>query len=309
MDLSHAVYRTVCMNKEQITQNPNFVNHIVVSQILGFANKFGASKKNRMVVAMDSPSWRIQYYDINKAKFPEMAEMKYKGGRVKDGSIDWNLVFEKVDEVAVALQNYSDFHIMKVAGAEADDIISVLTRKFKPTEIIWICASDKDFIQEQDEPQVNIYDPIKQTFKPKHDVELFKKIHTIIGDDSDNIPAIKPRTKEKTAIKLLPELDTLLKTDPVMRAKWEFNENLIIFDKIPENVRESILDEYSKMGYNYNGLKLLSEFSKMKLTKHSEDINKFKLADGAVKTKLNQFFITAKKNKEASDRSLEDFFN
>lgn len=308
MDLSHALHRCTYMNKEEIKANPDFLTHILTSQVLSFADKFGASKTNKMVVCMDSTSWRKEYYDINKVQFPEMREMTYKGNRIKDPSIDWPVVYGRCDAITEVLKNYSDFYVMKVKGAEADDVIAILTKKFAPTETIWIPSGDKDFVQLQAH-NVHQFDPIKKCFKPEQDVEMFKKIHCIAGDTGDNIPAIKPRTKEKTAIKMLKDLDTLLQTNPEMRAKYKFNQDLILFENIPDWVEKNILDEYDKQGYTYNGMKLLTEFTKLKLVKHAEDINKFRLVDVELKTKLNQFFIQAKANQSLTERNLEDFFS
>lgn len=308
-DLSHAVFRTLMMNKDQVRENYNFLTHLIISQILSFSNKLGASKQNQLVIAMDSPNtWRKKYYEQNKVKFPEMREMTYKGNRTKDDTLNWELIYEKIDKVGDVLKANSDFYVMKVAEAEADDIIAVLANEYKHREHIWIAASDKDFIQLQDET-VHIFDPLKQAFKPEQNVELFKKIHTIIGDKSDNIPAIKPRVQEKTALKMIKDLDILLKTNPEMREHYEFNQNLILFDYIPNEIKTSILMEYQNQNHSYNGMKLLSEFTKLGLTKHCEDINRFKLSEQPVKTKLNQFYIELEKANLNADRSLEEFFS
>lgn len=308
-DFSHAMHRTLRMNKEQVIQNYDFLSHLLLSQVTSFISKLGASKHNKFVIAVDSTSWRKDYYAQNKQQFPEMREMTYKGNRVKDTDIDWTKVYNICNDICDVLKKYSDIYVVKVDGAEADDIIAVLTQEFKSKENIWIASGDKDFIQLQDHPVVSIYDPLKHAFKPEQNVEMFKKIHTIIGDKSDNIPAIKPRVQEKTALKMLKDLDTLLATNPTMKAKYEFNEHLILFEHIPVDIREKIIEEYNNQCYSYNGMKLLGEFSRLKLNKFSEDINKFKLVDFEVKTKLNQFFVQKQKDKDMAERSLEDFFS
>ena len=309
VDTSHAIFRTLMMNKEQVKENPEFLSHLLISQILGFASKLGASKQNKLVLAIDSTSWRKQYYEDNKKQFPEMQAMTYKGNRVKDQTIDWESVFTVIDATLTVIKNFTDFYVVKVEDAEADDIIAVLTQEYACKETIWIASSDKDFIQLQNTPRVNIYDPLKQAFKPDQNVEMFKKIHTMIGDASDNIPAIKSRLGEKTALKILKDLDTLLATNPDMRAHYQFNEHLILFEHIPDEIRNKIIDEFKNQTYDYNGMKLLTEFTKLKLVKYTEDINRFKLSENEVKTKLNQHFIENATNTEMSNRNLEDFFS
>lgn len=307
IDGSHALHRTLAMNKDKIAEQPEFIAHLFINQILAFSNKLGGSNKNRVVICFDSPSWRKKYYVENRPK--DYGQETYKGNRVKDDTVDWKKIFELVDQVAYCLKNYSDFDVMKVEESEADDIIAVLTNKYKDREIIWIASSDKDFIQLQDTPRVNIFDPLKQQFKPSIDKDFYKKIHIMIGDAGDNIKAIKERLGEKTAVKLVNELDILLQTNPSMRERYEFNKNLIDFDCIPSYINERIVNEFETKQGSFNALELMKQFRNLKLVNHTENINKFKLSDIDVETKLNSYFKKLEKDIETSKSSLEDFFS
>lgn len=307
IDGSHALHRTLAMNKDKVAEQPEFIAHLFINQILAFSNKLGGSNKNRVVICFDSPSWRKKYYVENRPK--DYGQETYKGNRVKDDTVDWKKIFELVDQVAYCLKNYSDFDVMKVEESEADDIIAVLTNKYKDREIIWIASSDKDFIQLQDTPRVNIFDPLKQQFKPSIDKDFYKKIHIMIGDAGDNIKAIKERLGEKTAVKLVNELDILLQTNPSMRERYEFNKNLIDFDCIPEKIQNLIICEFNKTQGSFNALQLMKFFKELKLVQHAENINKFKLSDIDVETKLNSYFKKLEKDIETSKSSLEDFFS
>jgi hypothetical protein len=307
IDGSHALYRTLIINKDAVKETPEFIAHLFISQILAFSTKLGGSKLNKVVLCMDSSSWRKQYYIDNRPK--DYGIDTYKGQRVKDASIDWTSVFDYVNQVTDALKANSDFKVMRVKEAEADDIIAVLTKAYRDTETIWIASSDKDFVQLQDTPNVNIYDPLKQNFKPTVDKEYFKQIHIMIGDASDNIRAIKERLGEKTAIKILKELPILLQTSPSMREKYEFNKNLIDFDCIPCYINDRIIDEYNNLSGKFNAMELIKDFRTLKLVQHTENINKFKLSDSIVETKLNTYFKKLAKDIQTSKSSLEDFFS
>jgi 5'-3' exonuclease len=308
MDLSYFIHRIIWPNKEAILQNNKFFAHLITNQILTFAKKLGASKENKFVICLDSSSWRKEYFETNKVKFPEFAELTYKGNREKDETVPWDILNEITYELAATFKANSDFYVMKVDGAEADDIIAVLANEFKAMETIWVISPDKDFIQLLD-TNVFIFDPLKNAFKPDQDVETFMKIHIMIGDKSDNIPAIKARLGEKTAIKILKDLDDLLATDPVMKQKYEFNENLIDFAKIPANIRESILREFDDQAHNFNSTNILKIFMKFGMAKLSEDIGVFKFSQTAIKTPINQHFIDGQKNEELAQNNLEDFFS
>jgi 5'-3' exonuclease len=262
-----------------------------------------------MVLCVDSPSWRHDFYIENKPKCPEYENLTYKGHRVKDPTMPWDVIKTITEDLTQTFKEHSDFFVMKVDKAEADDIIAILTKRFKDEEDIWIGSSDKDFIQLQEHARVEIYDPLKSAFRPEQDVALFKKIHNMIGDVSDNILAIKPRVGEKTALKMLKDLPDMLKTDPLMKEKYKFNQNLIAFSKIPCYVEEAVLTEFETQSFNYNTSGLFKIFMQYDMSKMSENISAFKLSDTEVKTQTNQYFKEAKRNAEIAQNNLDAFFD
>lgn len=307
VDGSHCLYRTLLMNKDQVNSEPSFIAHLFINQILSFSSKLGGSKLNRVVVCFDSSSWRKKYYVDNRPK--DYGNETYKGNRVKDESIDWDSIFSYVNQVADTLDKYSDFETIRVDEAEADDIIAVLTKEYRDKEPIWIASSDKDFVQLQDTPNVNIYDPLKQKFKPTVDKDFFLKTHIIMGDSSDNIKAIRPGVGEKTAVKLLKELDILLQTNPSMKEKYIFNQNLIDFEFIPCYISERIKEQFNQPQGKFNAMELMKAFRTLKLVQHTENINKFKLSDQPVVTKLNSYFKNLEHDKKIASATLDDFFS
>lgn len=297
-DSSGGFYRTLYMNKDAVIENPSFLSHTLLTQILFQASQFGASKENPFILAIDSSSWRKEFY-------PD-----YKGNRVKDPSIPWDTVFEIYNDVIDTLKNYSDFHVYKVPRAEADDIIAVLSRYYHSKgEQVFVITSDKDFIQIQNQPSINLYDPIKKCFRPPIDIELWKKVHILMGDKVDNIPAVKKGVAEKTAMKMVPELDVLLQTNVEIRENYARNEKLIDFSFIPDDIQNAIIAQVEEQTFGHNAMKLLNTFMKYKLVKHTEDLGRFKLPEKAVKTKLNQYFANISKEKEVTISNLDDFFS
>ena len=307
-DLSYFAHRIIHPNKEQIIENPNFFAHLMTMQIIRFSKLMGASKQNRFVICLDSKTWRKEYYETNKVKFPELVNETYKGRRVKDDTLPWEYIQETINIIGTALKLASDFYVVTAIGAEADDIIAILTKKFKSQEEIFILSPDKDFIQLQD-TNVHIFDPLKNAYKPEQDINYFMKLHLMIGDKSDNIPAIRPRLGEKTAAKIYKDLDDLLLTDPIMKEKYDFNKNLIDFSMIPAYIESRILEEFETQKFNYNPNNLMKLFMKYGMSKISEDVGSFKLTETEVKTHTNQHFITIQKNAEYTRYSLEEFFN
>jgi 5'-3' exonuclease len=310
-DLSYFMHRVIHPNKETIIQNPMFFAHLMTTQIIRFSKQLGASKANKMVICLDSPSWRKDFYAKNKPVCPVYEDQTYKGNRVKDSSLPWDELHAITDSLAESFKNHSDLYVMKIQDAEADDIIAILSKEFSSKETIWVLSPDKDFVQLQDE-NVHVFDPLKNAFKPEQDVSLFKKIHNIIGDASDNIYTIKGNQKsmkESVALKLLKDLDDLLATNPLMKQKYDFNEKLIDLSMIPEYVKEATLNEFATQTHSFNATNILKTFMKFNMSKLSEDIGVFKLSENEIKTPTNQFFVNGKRNEESSRNNLEDFFS
>lgn len=312
IDMSHLLMRNLYMNMKDIYDKETeefsggYLAHIVVQNVLSFARDFGASKENPCVIATDSkPSWRHEYYAKECVKFGEYEGLKYKGNRTKDDSLPWDKIWETYNGVLDGLAECSDFIVMRVDRAEADDIIAVLAAEnARRGNMSYVISSDKDFKQLQGK-NVVLYDPVKKMIIPEIDVERFMKVHIIAGDKGDNILAIKPRVGSKTAEKMLPELDDLLATDADMRAKYKFNQNLIDFDYIPKDVGDAIGKAFGTKHFNYNATEALKFCSAFRLQKIAGRINELKLKEGKIKTRLNS---PAKGAEDFADATIESFF-
>ena len=320
IDSTHLFFRNFWMNKNDIVVyapdenqksvptgeiNTGYMAHVIYASILVLINKFKASKDNQVYLALDSkPSWRHDYYVEHSKQFPEYNEKTYKGDRNKHDELPFDEIWKSYNIVMENLAQCSDFHVIKVDKAEADDIIAVLAIN-SINEDVYVCSSDKDFHQLQRE-NVHIYDPIKKIIIPKIDIERRKQLHFLVAGD-DNIKAVKPRCGIKTAEKMLQEgLDDILKSDPEIRARYEFNRTLIDFDYIPEylvkNIKETV---YNTKDLCYNGSKLMAFFAKYKMKMMLSRINQFKL-----KNEQDKFVVPSKSQVSTIvDNSIKAFFS
>ena len=138
---------------------------------------------------------------------------------------------------------------IKVSGAEADDIIAITTKYLtKKKYNCIVVTSDTDFIQLIND-NVTLVDlklkEIESKISPKVDLEL--KI--IKGDKSDNIPSIKNRIGEKTALNYInnkPLFEKLLE-DNNINEQYKKNRLLIDFDYIPKELENKILKKLEKI--------------------------------------------------------------
>lgn len=282
IDYSNLFNRAVYTSRNEIQQDLGFIAHKICTMILNNVEKFSASKQNPLVIAVDSkPSWRDDYYIVNSTNFPEYENQTYKGDRVKDNSIPWDKIKEINQNILYHLKHYSDFHVVEVPLAEADDIIAVLAKNcLKNKEECWIVSTDRDFVQCQDEENlyIHIYDPVQKIFIPKVNIQDYKMLHIMVAGD-DNIKHIAPKLGEKTAKKILPKLQEELQLKPEMKARFHFNQTLIDFEFIPIELQKTILETWDKEEHSYNPKGLNKMFKEYGLVALAQRTINFKLIE------------------------------
>jgi 5'-3' exonuclease len=225
----------------------NLVRHMILNTIRTYVKKFRQSHGPEVVIACDNKHyWRR---DI----FPH-----YKAGRKKSresSGHDWTSIFESLNKIREELKVSSPYKVIDVEGAEADDIIGTLVQKYSATEKIMVLSSDKDFAQLQRFSNVEQYSPIMKRFikEPFPLVQLKQMI--IRGDKGDGIPNIlspddvfvsggrqKPITEKKIIEWINQEAQKFCNED--MFRNFTRNEMLIDLSKIPDTVRNNILESY-----------------------------------------------------------------
>ena len=183
-----------------------------------------------IMVAKDCPRqdiWRCNIY-------PE-----YKGSRINDKHIGG--IFQRVygDELFKQMGAHLSICHPKL---EADDCIALTVRSLRrlsPDSKIYIITSDMDYLQIADDKTIPInlqYKSLqdsKQSFK-NCDKDLFCKI--VIGDKSDNIPAVFKKCGIKTAEKYFNDMELFnkkLEEDNEAKEQYILNKKLIDFTSIP----------------------------------------------------------------------------
>ena len=110
----------MAMGKGSIVVEEDLLRHTVLNSISQYKHQFRHVDHGGFVICCDSPkNWR-------KQSFPE-----YKANRKKrreTDSTDWTSLFEFLHQMIADLREYFPYKVMRVEGAEADDIIAVLTQ-------------------------------------------------------------------------------------------------------------------------------------------------------------------------------------
>lgn len=237
--------------KAQIDES--LIRHVILNSLRSYNKQF-RSKYGNLVICCDSKRyWRrdvFPFYKMNRRKDREKSEY------------DWNHIFSILNKIRDEIKDHLPYRVIDVEGAEADDIIAVLTVKLSKTESVLILSSDKDFIQLQKYDNVIQYSPILKRFIKTDNPTLYIKEHIIKGDRGDGIPnflsadnvfAIGERQKtinnKNLSVWLNQEPETFCKTDTMLRG-YHRNKMLIDLDYTPDELKTRIVEQYDNIKLN-----------------------------------------------------------
>jgi len=196
----------------------------------------------------------------------------YKGNRKKDQTINWEEVFTELEMFMNDLAAYTPWKVLRVPGAESDDIIATIVENTEDECVIH--SSDQDFLQLESD-RVVIFAPHKDDYVSSpftvkigganvtcNSAEDFLAYAVLTGQGrKDNVYNVKTPTNwdeekrkpgfgVKAAQKVLK--DGLEESLEKMGCLDNYNRNLrlISFDYIPESVRNTILEAYNAYPVN-----------------------------------------------------------
>ena len=256
------------------TVDENMVRHMILNSVRMYRTMFN-QEYGEVVFTWDSRHyWRRDY-------FPEY-KLNRKMSREKD-NLDWNDIYDVLNKIKDELRENLPYKYLEVYGAEADDIIAVLCKKYQNEDII-IVSADKDFIQLHKYPKVKQYSTNTKKMINGIDPNVYIKEHILKGDSSDGIPNVlspdntfvdglrqKPLSRKKIEVMLQTDFDEL--HDKIKR-NYQRNEKLINLDNVPEDLELHILNEFDSAPCG-NRSKLLNYFISSKLKTLTESIGEF----------------------------------
>jgi len=231
-------------NHTNIPLEEGLFRHMVINSLRSYKQKF-QSEYGEIVIACDDRNyWRKQvfpYYKANRKKNRDASE------------INWNQVFDIFNTIKAEIKEYFPYRVIQVESAEADDIIATLVTENKDKTIL-ILSADKDFVQLQKYATVRQYDPIRKKWIKEDNPQQYLYEHILKGDQGDGIPNIlsdddtfvtdkrqKPMTQKKI---------DLFKSEGIshemLKRNFARNELLVDLTKIPENIRNSVINKYNE---------------------------------------------------------------
>ena len=273
--------------RRDVEVNVPLVRHMIINALRSYRKKFGP-EFGEMVIACDNRHyWRRQY-------FPN-----YKANRKKsraDSGFDWNSIFEALHLIRAELAEHFPYAVVDVDGAEADDVIAVLAEYSQTmntdglipsAEPFLVLSGDHDFNQLQKWSNVKQYAPVQKKFiKLTETPEAVLMEHIIMGDKGDGVPNIlsgddtfvngdrqRPIRKDALALWKTQKPEDFINNDEMWR-NFQRNRELVDLSRIPEEIKESIIDNYEmqKVG-DRSGL--LNYFIANRMTQLIELVDEF----------------------------------
>ena len=227
----------------------DLVRHMSINTIRSNVKQFKSKYPNVILCCDNKKYWRREFFPFYKSQ--------RKHDREASG-LDWGLIFDTLNKIRDDLKQYFPYKVLDVDGAEADDVIAVLTARLSAHGPVLILSSDKDFGQLQKYPNVTQYSPILKRFIKIDNPALFIKEHIIKGDRGDGVPnflspdntfAAGERQKVINSKRLQEWLsqdaETFCTNDTMLRG-FKRNQTLVDFDYIPSEVQKKIVDAFDE---------------------------------------------------------------
>ena len=279
VDLSQIMMASTMMSMEkgQTEADVDFIRHMVLNSLRMYRTEYN-EKYGELVICCDSPhSWRREH-------FPQ-----YKAGRKtgrEESPLNWTQIFGCFETIKEELKTVFPYKFVQVDGAEADDIIGLLSRTESRNEKVMIISSDKDFIQLHQYDNVYQWSPVTKKLVNGIEPHGYLFEHILRGDKSDGIPNVlsadnsivdgvrqKPITKKYVENFVLHNAEISGRSEMEIR-NFHRNQKLIDLNETPPSLCEQIWEEYQKEPEGQRR-DLLNFFIEKKLNNLIESIGEF----------------------------------
>jgi len=238
---------------QKLAIEENMIRHFILNTLRMYNKKF-RKDYGQMVIACDSSTWRRQYFPNYKFKRRE--------SRDKDEveKANWEEIFRIISMVREEIQENLPYRVVKVDGAEADDIIGTLameTQEFGKHDDVMIVSADKDFVQLQKYKNVKQYSPMQKKFVTEKNPNTYLFEHVLKGDSGDGVPNVlsgdnvfaegirqTPVTRKKLDYWTEPAQNLQSVMESEVYRNYMRNKKLIDLEEIPEELRTEIINTY-----------------------------------------------------------------
>lgn len=253
VDLNQVLISNLMQHLKQVAKsheiNEDLIRHMSINTIRANVKQFKSKYPNIVLCCDNRKYWRKEFFSFYKSQ--------RKHDREASG-YDWGMIFDTLNKIRDEFKQNFPYKVLDVDGAEADDVIAVLTARMSAHGDVLILSSDKDFGQLQKYPNVTQYSPILKRFIKIDNPKTFIREHIIKGDRGDGIPnflsadntfAAGERQKVINSKKLQEwvnqDAETFCTTDNMLRG-YKRNQTLVDFDYIPNDIQRKIVEAFDE---------------------------------------------------------------
>lgn len=236
---------------------------------------------DEFVICVDSRSWRKVAFKFYKAQRDQMK---------KDSNLDFIEFIEQMTEFVADLERCFPYKVIRVNGAEADDIIAILALELKTKfKKVIIASNDKDFSQLVN-GNVHLWNIAKEKFVQINDSKEYLIQHILTGDPSDGIPNVRsdddtfidPNKRQKPCgPKMIGKILEMgipewLEQEGLKR-NWRRNRKLIELSQqtIPSKLWVKTLKKYNDKEVIGNFSSVMQYFTRNRMRQQLSEINFF----------------------------------
>lgn len=230
----------------------NLLRHMILNSLRSYRAQFGKEYGEMVLCCDDVKYWRrdvFPQYKANRKKAREASE------------IDWKNIFDLLSQIRDEIKENFPYRVIRVSGAEADDVIATLLRKYYIGKTIkngqghksLILSADKDFVQLHTLGHVKQFDPVRKKWVKNSDPVQYLKEHIIKGDRGDGIPNIASgdnifimNGRQKPVRQTLIDRFDVDNIPEDLKRGWERNKLLIDLSNTPQHIQEAITEAYNE---------------------------------------------------------------
>ena len=263
VDFSQVSLAAIMAFKEDLMLGENektrgIIRHAILSSILSNKKKFSKEYGEIVICCDDRNYWRRDLFTQYKASRKTSRE---------SSDLDWGFIFSMMDEIKQTLVDNFPYKVIQVPLCEADDIIAVMAKWSQDNDLVQegivetpkkmlLLSSDKDFKQLHIYQNVRQFSPMQKKYVERPaSIPEFILEHIIKGDISDGIPSVlcpddflvnkavygKAPSVTKKVLERFSNRDNL---NDLEKTRYDRNETLVSFEKIPQTIADSIISAY-----------------------------------------------------------------
>ena len=254
----------------------DLIRHMVLNSLRSYRQKF-CQQFGELIICCDSrQNWRKSYFKHYKAN--------RKTARQRT-PVDWNLLFQNLNQIKDELIQYFPYPVIEVEGAEADDLIGTICYEEQKLDNL-ILSGDKDFQQLQKLDNVHQFNPMRKEFIRQDDPVRFLKEQILRGDRGDGIPnilsedtsfvnGVRQTPLSSSKVKQWLDLEPEIFCDHKTLSRFRRNQTLIDLTKTPSILKKECIEQLSIQKLDKSRKHLLQYFTKFNLKNLTEHLAEF----------------------------------